>query len=288
MITAERIDNWLKQPHELKEVATEALQQLAANYPYFTIAQLLQLVKGNDQEAEAFVRCFHDINPVLLHDIRLRSHAHTATEEIIAAEAAVYTEIETEPAVEEIVVEETETFAEAEEAIITPAANEQDELEDLMTPASAGDYFMQQGIKISDEMPTSEELAPQTEDTEEDKEQSLLVTMSFSEWLNFINVKNQKQREEEAEQRALKTMWQKQKLAAAIEEENEEIPEMVFEMAVNSIAAEDGLVSESLADVYARQGKKEKALEMYRKLILQNPEKKVYFASKIDNLQKES
>ena len=82
-------------------------------------------------------------------------------------------------------------------------------------------------------------------------------------------------------------MWQKQKLAAAIEEESDEIPETVFEMAVNSIARNDDWVSESMAEVYARQGKVQKAIEIYEKLSLLNPEKNTYFAAKIENLQKD-
>ena len=82
-------------------------------------------------------------------------------------------------------------------------------------------------------------------------------------------------------------MWQKEKLAAALEEENDEIPENVFEMAVNSIAKEEDLASESLAEILITQGKYGKAIDMYRKLSLRNPQKNAYFARKIEALQKE-
>jgi pentatricopeptide repeat protein len=97
----------------------------------------------------------------------------------------------------------------------------------------------------------------------------------------------EKQKEETKDQRALKTMWQKEKLAAAMQEENEEIPENVFEMAVNSITKEDDLASESLANIYIKQGKYDKAIDMYRKLSLRNPQKSAYFATKIDEVLKE-
>ncbi len=70
-------------------------------------------------------------------------------------------------------------------------------------------------------------------------------------------------------------------------QESDEIPETVFEMAVNSIARNDDWVSESMAEVYARQGKAQKAIEIYEKLSLLNPEKNTYFAAKIENLQKD-
>ena len=59
-------------------------------------------------------------------------------------------------------------------------------------------------------------------------------------------------------------------------------------MAVASISKEDGLVSESLAEILVKQRKWDKAIEMYRKLSLRNPEKSPYFAAQIESIQKES
>ena len=44
--------------------------------------------------------------------------------------------------------------------------------------------------------------------------------------------------------------------------------------------------TETLARVYAQQGFYDKAIEVYEKLILLNPEKSIYFASHIDGLKK--
>lgn len=45
-----------------------------------------------------------------------------------------------------------------------------------------------------------------------------------------------------------------------------------------------GLVTESLAKILAKQGKVDKAVEIYKKLMVKNPEKKAYFAAKINEL----
>ena len=114
--------------------------------------------------------------------------------------------------------------------------------------------FPAAGGKVSEEIPLEiSELKDNDTQSEEDK--SLMVVMSFSEWLLHFKNSSEKQKEESKDQKALKTMWQKEKLAAAMEEENEEIPENVFEMAVNSISKEEGLVSETLAEIYIKQGK---------------------------------
>ncbi|CAN5440690.1 hypothetical protein BH09BAC4_BH09BAC4_38010 [soil metagenome] len=49
-------------------------------------------------------------------------------------------------------------------------------------------------------------------------------------------------------------------------------------------AAGGGLVTESFAKILEKQGKIDKACEIYRKLMVKNPEKKPYFAAKISEL----
>lgn len=49
---------------------------------------------------------------------------------------------------------------------------------------------------------------------------------------------------------------------------------------------EDDLVSEDLAEIYLSQGLKSEAVEIYRKLSLLNSEKSIYFAEKIENIEK--
>lgn len=270
MITTERISAWLREPHQLQEVAPKALVQLAKEYPYFAPAHYLKSI-GTLQGPEglAVLQQLYPVNPVLLAGLLQNASAYPVPETV-----PVQLPAEEEPAA---VAEATETG---------------DELGDIpMQPVSAEDYFLQQGIHVSGDLPELKAVLTSTEpavsENEEEKEKSLMVVMSFAEWLKHISSKNQKAKEEEAEQKALKTMWQQQKLAAAIEEENEEIPEQVFEMAVNSISRKEELISESLAEVYVKQGKKGKAIEMYQKLSLQNPEKNAYFAAKIENLQKD-
>lgn len=149
----------------------------------------------------------------------------------------------------------------------------------LIQPIYTEDYFLHQGIPVSDKIPS--------EADHQQEAKSLMVVMSFSEWLIHFKTKGEREKEEQQDQKALKTMWQKEKLAAALEEENEEIPENVFEMAVNSITKEDDLASESLAEILMKQGKYDRAIDMYRKLSLRNPQKSTYFARKIDDIQKE-
>ncbi len=101
--------------------------------------------------------------------------------------------------------------------------------------------------------------------------------MAFAEWLAHFKTKSQKEEEEAKEKRALRSMWQQEKLAAALDDEPDEIPEDVFEMAVSSITKEDDIVSEPLAQIYERQEKWGAAADMYRKLALEISGKKHLF-----------
>jgi len=49
--------------------------------------------------------------------------------------------------------------------------------------------------------------------------------------------------------------------------------------------AEDEVLTESMADVFIKQGKIAKASEVYLKLSLLNPAKSAYFAAKLENLK---
>ena len=54
------------------------------------------------------------------------------------------------------------------------------------------------------------------------------------------------------------------------------------------IDEEDDIVSEELAEIYLAQGLKCEAVEIYRKLSLLNSEKSIYFAEKIEKIEKNS
>jgi len=138
--------------------------------------------------------------------------------------------------------------------------------------------------KIVKSEPIIETIESENISEEEKRQKALMVMMSFSDWLNHFKSKTEKEQIEEQEKRALKTAWQKEKLTAIIEEEQDEIPEMIFKQAMDSISMENALISESLAEILAKQGKTDKAIEMYKKLSLRNPEKNSYFADRIKDL----
>ena len=105
-------------------------------------------------------------------------------------------------------------------------------------------------------------------------------------------IEEEKQRKEEAQEEEVpqKKMSRKELIDKFIAE-NPSIsrPKAEFynpiSMAQNSIIDKGDIVSETLAKIYLKQGYLDKAIEIYEKLSLLNPEKSVYFAAQIEKIK---
>ncbi|MBL0144430.1 MAG: hypothetical protein IPP48_00305 [Chitinophagaceae bacterium] len=114
----------------------------------------------------------------------------------------------------------------------------------LFEPMHMVDYFASQGIKLSEEVQTGDKLGKQLK--------------SFTEWLKTMK----KVHPDKLGQNIVQTDVAVQNLA---EKSN----------------TEGDILTEAMAEVFAMQGKNEKAIEVYEKLSLLNPLKSAYFAAKI-------
>ena len=129
-----------------------------------------------------------------------------------------------------------------------PVSKELQATELTFEPFHTVDYFASQGIKIS---------------LEEPKDKLGKQLKSFTAWL--------------------KTM--KRLPAAQIDESLETSAEKKVETMADHSVTESQVVTEAMAEVWAKQGNREKAIETYNKLSLLNPSKRSYFAAKIENLK---
>ena len=268
------IDNWLDQPHRLSETEQQKLSVLLERHPYLVPAQWM---RSSEQFAqEGFSQNMMQHSQLFMGNwMHFYNAIRSANGQIENAATAIIREgIAQEESIEEIL--------DIEEGLILDESmmQEKKELDEWIQPVFTDNYFQHQGIEVSDAIPEKAD--------EEEYEKSLLVMMGFDEWLLFLKKKNEAKKSEEEDKAMLRSMWQREKLAAAMGEEDDNIPEAVFEMAINSIDKQDIMVSEPLAEIHVKQGRYDKAIEIYRKLSLQNPEKKTYFAAKINHLNKEN
>ena len=266
MITNTKINEWLANPQEVAQHRSHLLEQYAKEFPYFSIAQYLNCLKSDSTQWKN-ISLRYNIHPTLGYILRAKYKG----EYKILFES--YNCIKEENDSQEDSHSKT-LHQNIEEDILNFAPPQQE-------------YFKIEGIDISDNLPKDWNELSFRNKPEENPEQALMVVMPFSEWLKHLSKLSLKEKAEVESKKSLRALWQKEKLAIALEEETEEIPEEVFEMAVNSIAKQDDIVNESLADVYVRQEKYQKAIDIYIKLSLLYPEKNTYFASKIEKLKKE-
>ena len=129
-----------------------------------------------------------------------------------------------------------------------PLQDEPQPTELTFEPFHTVDYFASQGIKIS---------------LEEPKDKLGKQLKSFTAWL--------------------KTM--KRLPAAQVGGSLEMSAEKTVETLADRSVTESHVVTEAMAEVWAKQGNREKAMETYNKLSLLNPSKRAYFAAKIENLK---
>ena len=102
---------------------------------------------------------------------------------------------------------------------------------------------------------------------------------SFEAWLASLQA-SIKSKEAELEEKKKPKKKKKKKKKSKKKKKKKEL-----KVAKVSLAEDEGVVSETLADLLAKQGYIEKARHMYHKLSLLFPEKSTYFAGKIENLK---
>jgi hypothetical protein len=150
----------------------------------------------------------------------------------------------------ELAAEATIDSAVAKEEVIKAEKTEQIEEKPVFAfePFHTVDYFASQGIKLREEKLENDQLGKQVK--------------SFTQWL-----------------RSMKKIYVEENKDLGVSEEKE----------VVAIASESNqqteVITETMAEVLAKQGKKAQAIDLYRKLSLLHPEKSVYFASRIDELK---
>lgn len=126
--------------------------------------------------------------------------------------------------------------------------SENDEETISFEPLHTVDYFASQGIKINEEALANDHLGKQVK--------------SFTAWLKSMK-----------------------KLHPGQLPEQNEVIEKIIQSSSEASNKDAHVLTEAMAEVLLKQGKREKAVEMYEKLSLINPSKSAYFAAKIESLK---
>ena len=227
MITREQIRNLLDGVCD-RPIAQADADQMAADYPYFAIPQLLYLKYTPGAQPDE-----QRIQQALLH-------------------ASPGQHLET------ILGIEGDSFAD-----LYPKAAHTD------TTMQAIDLFL--GTYQKSNLPTEESL---------DK----LISGSIIAQTDYMSLLHDSSQEDESQQS--KTAAQPGTAAPAATRKNTADHENMTPAATTEPATDDTFFTESLAKIYIKQRRYEKALQIIKKLSLKYPEKNIYFADQIRFLEK--
>jgi hypothetical protein len=239
------------------------LKQLGTEYPYFTAAQFALLQNTNkDSEAyktQAAKTALHFNNPLWLNFLITKQD--DIVEEPLQNNIATVVENQKKVAEEEVnsaenvQVSDTTMLNSSTEAVetkeektleIKPSTLSAEQM--LFEPMHMVDYFASQGIKLSEEALQGDKLGQQLK--------------SFTAWLKTMKKVHPEK-------------------VAAIAQQTEVLVQNLAEKSNK----ESQIVTEAMAEVFAMQGKHNKAIEVYEKLSLINPAESAYFAAKILQLK---
>ena len=280
----------LFQKDKLQQVSENELQQFVTDYPYASIGHLLLLKKRNLESTNGAADDLNKTslyfrNPLWLQFLLSEPIAHEEKEKTVIAEES-FTE---EPAQqstdvvtpltslhEEIVatdnLEPGSAQAEEQPTGVLPAEEKalpiSEEAKNIQEPVSKSkpkidsdelvfqsyhtiDYFASQGIKLQKAELTKDKLGHQLK--------------SFTEWL--------------------KTMKRLPAPEAEAATKLDEATNASIQRIAQHSIEEKEVVTETMAEVWAKQGNKAKAWEIYHKLGLIYPDKRPYFAAKIEQLK---
>ncbi len=277
---------------KLSSFSKEEYDELADKYPYATLLQLLNIRRKGETTADKKKLLLYVDNP--LHLSVVTSKRFTQNSEDISLQGQLDKNETSQPLSEETVQKE-------ENHPLEKSNSSQEVVEDVSDGAMGTKETLlnelvedeKDVLELINELPEESPIKrgeAKTGAVEKNEEKSaedpgdLMVMMSFTDWLNHFKTKSEHEAEEKKGKDAIRSAWQKEKLAEAMDDEEDVVPDKIFEKAMKSVSFGDGLVTEPLAELYVQQGKTEKAIELYKKLSLLNPEKRTYFASRIKDL----
>jgi hypothetical protein len=239
------------QKNSLEDCNVEELQRLSVEYPYSASIQILYAKKLQAKDAELFRDQLNKTALLFNNPLWLD---HLMNDDKGSAEIIEAKKTEAIPGMEEPVKMDAPLVPVSEEKKepLTSTIKEEpvpSNSELAFEPYHTVDYFASQGIKFKEEEKPKDKFGQQLK--------------SFTEWL--------------------KTM--KRFPASEIVAASPNMEQKVEQLAEVSLKDRE-VITEAMAEVWLKQGSREKAIDIYNKLSLLDPSKSRYFAAKIEEIKK--
>ena len=276
----------VENPDELKKSDFEGLNEFVSQFPYFQTAHMLiakQKVRDNDIEADNYLgkaaayagnrqKLFELVSPLFTEtppgkDIKIPVSQKDQVE-------VKENEVLIEPAPQDVLPEETK--ADQEEL-----PDNKIQIEDKEIKRSFTEWLniLKEGEEPRPKQPDKPEIkVDPVDESERSSEQFEEVSQVAKLDLHPGKILSPTEEEMGIIKKFVATNKEKQKKGPAKANLKEE--------AISSVEENEDIISDTLAQLLVLQGETEKAIQVYEKLILQNPEKSTYFADRIKKLGK--
>lgn len=282
------------------------LERIIADFPYFQPAYFFLLKYYKNQSYNKYAEMierfiWHISDKQLLHEFLNRpvtsnvsptvESASVATENTPSAETLPYTRREKD-SLQETLSEALSQAAQGEvtedfEKKILPEIDfELDETIEIIKPTNDADEFSllrspKGNEKDENFLELDEDQGAKTEQVDDMPDGSTEATCSVS---NDTSVLSNTYAQKTSQQFALIDEFLEKLPHIKPQPVPESVP--VMDISQNSVEVHDDFMTETFARILVKQGSYDRAIEIYRKLILKFPEKNTYFASQIDEIEK--
>ncbi len=256
-MTQERFLRFVENPDLLSTIPYEELKTLALNYPYAANLRVLLFLKSAQEKHHEAER-----NRTIAATYTLdRRRLFLLTHRIISPAA-----------VEEVEVLELKPLSELPSRDEPPTQRGSIELPPAPPPAES--QTAGPPPKTPTPAPDQPPPAPQVP-TPAPAEESTTHFFSFAEWASQFNAPTLTQPPPSPATSAPKPKAERSATTGIAQQ-----------LAQKSISENPDIASETLARLYAQQGYRDKAIEMYERLMVLHPEKSAFFAAQIEALTK--
>ncbi|MBP9151258.1 MAG: hypothetical protein KBF73_03155 [Flavobacteriales bacterium] len=279
-MTQDQFYNWLENPSSMDAASILQLREVIQRYPYFQAAQMM-LAKNLRKENHIDQLNQLQLAAVMVPDRKL-FHDYLNDKRKVQPKVVELVEVEINEITEEALVEQKEPVLEiVSETKPEPIEIKRDSLYDLIPEPIV--YQLEKADLP--ELPIT--------DTEEKEEAVEPDELSFSEWLEYTKTgKSDLKASDSARSKVEKSQPSRNniELIDHFLSKQSGKPQKRAEFynpqkaGANSLKEDFTVISETLAKIYFQQEKYELAKQSYQALSLKYPEKRVYFAARLKEI----
>ena len=300
---------YLEQPNLLANMNISDLEELVEAYPYFTIGHLLLTKKMQQTQHLLLKKAIKKSALITPNRKKVYEFLYQKEiqESIIGSQKESIVQAAEPSSVAEENMEESSSFNQAVEIPSSTKAEstfaQPINLKDLgKTNSDEIDLLEQQIIGqtiehvLTQEIELNYDLASTPENESSQKPKSVSSKQKFSDWLEILDQSRIKsfgikeessstEKDDFTESDIINSFLSKStNIISSTKESVEFTPSNLARL---SIVDDEDFVTETLANIYIKQGNLQKALNAFNKLMLKYPEKKTYFAARIEKIEKD-